>query len=83
MNLSSCPITSSKFIKLSIYRFMLLFYWYLTVILRGSAGYELIYITNEVVVFPYLVKLNDIGSYHGLREPVRKLENHYPELKIY
>ena len=34
-------------------------------------------------VFPYLVKLNDNGSYHGLREPIRKLENHYPELKIY
>ena len=33
-------------------------------------------------VFPYLVKLNDNGSYHGLREPIRKLENHYPELKI-
>ena len=30
-----------------------------------------------------LVKLNDNGSYHGLREPSRKLENHYPELKIY
>ena len=34
-------------------------------------------------VFPYLVKLNDNGSYYGLREPIRKLENHYPELKIY
>ena len=119
---------------------------YLTVILRGRAGYELIYITNEAVgrvgyyhlisgkseknncfskfssnsldffgwnllkswhflyrrrrqnifsdlqnfstrnslsVFPYLVKLNDNGSYHGLREPIRKLENYYPELKIY
>ena len=119
---------------------------YLTVILRGRAGYELIYITHEAVgrvgyyplisgkseknncfskfssnsldvfgwnllkswhflyrrrrenifsdlqnfstrnsssVFPYLVKLNDNGSYHGLREPIRKLENHYPELKIY
>ena len=110
---------------------------YFTVILRGLAGYELIYITNEAVgrsprritvlvnfqailsifsgetssnrdifftedtakkffptskisaqvnlpsVFPYLVKLNDNGSYHGLREPIRKLENHYPELKIY
>ena len=33
--------------------------------------------------FPYLVKLNDNGSYHGLREPIRKLENHYPALKIY
>ena len=33
--------------------------------------------------FPYLVKLNDNGSYHGLREPIRKLENHYPELKLY
>ena len=32
--------------------------------------------------FPYLVKLNDNGSYHGLREPIRKLENHYPKLKI-
>ena len=30
-----------------------------------------------------LVKLNDNGSYDGLREPIRKLENHYPELKIY
>ena len=119
---------------------------YLTVILQGRAGYELIYITNEAVglvgyyqlisskseknncfskfssnslyffgwnllkswrflyprrrekffsdlqnfskrnspwVFPYLVKLNDNGSYYGLREPIRKLENHYPELKIY
>ena len=35
------------------------------------------------LVFPYLVKLNDNGSYDGLREPIRKLENHYPELKIY
>jgi len=105
---------------------------YLTVILRGRAGYELIFITNEAVgrvgyyqplsgkseknncfskfssnsldffgwnllkswqflyrrrrknifsdlqnfstrnspsVFPYLVKLKDNGSYHGLREP--------------
>ena len=117
-------------------------YKYLTVILLGRAGYELIYITNEAVgpvgyyqlisdkfeknncfsnsldffrvkppqivtfslpktprknfsdlpnfstrnspsVFPYLVKLNDNGSYHGHREPIRKLENHYPELKIY
>ena len=121
-------------------------YIYLTVILRGRAGYELIYITNEAVgrvgyyqlisgkseknncfskfssncldffgwnffkswhflyrrrretifsdlqnfstrnspsVFPYLVKLNDNGSYDELREPIRKLENHYPELKIY
>ena len=126
--------------------------WYLTVILRGRAGYELIYITNEAVViissypavviissypassrritvlvnfqailliffgwnllkswhflyrrrretiffdlqnfstrnsplvFPYLVKLNNNCSYDGLREPIRKLENHYPELKIY
>ena len=119
---------------------------YLTVILRGRTGYELIYITNEAVgrvgyyqlisgkseknncfskfssnsldflgwkllkswhflywrrceknfsdlqnfstrnwpsVFPYLVKLNDNGSYHGLSEPIRWLENHYPELKIY
>ena len=110
---------------------------YLTVILRGRTGYELIYITNEAVgrvgyyqlisgkseknncfskfssnsldffgwtlrkswhflyrrrretifsdlqnfstrnspsVFPYLVKLNDNGSYDGLREPIRKLE---------
>ena len=38
---------------------------------------------NSPSVFPYLVKLNDNGSYHGLREPIRKLENHYPELKIY
>ena len=117
---------------------------YLTVTLRGRAGYELIYITNVAVgrvgyyqlisgkseknncfskfssnsldffrwnlckswhflyqqrlekicsdlqnfstrnspsVFPYLVKLNDNGSDHGLREPIRKLENHYHELK--
>ena len=26
-------------------------------------------------------QLDDNGSYHGLREPIRKLENHYPELK--
>ena len=26
---------------------------------------------------------NDNGSYHGLREPIRKLEDHYHELKIY
>ena len=42
--------------------------------------------TQEIrhhAVFPYLVKLNDNGSYDGLREPIRKLENHYPELKIY
>ena len=118
-------------------------YLYLTVILRGRAGYELIYITNEAAgrvgyyqlisgkseknncfskfssnsqlissgetsadrdifftddaakkffptstrnspsVFPYLVKLNDNGSYDGLRGPIRKLENHYHELKIY
>ena len=38
---------------------------------------------NSPSVFPYLVKLNDNGSYHGLREPIRNLENHYPELKIY
>ena len=38
---------------------------------------------NSQSVFPYLVKLNDNGSYHGLREPIRKLENHYHELKIY
>ena len=38
---------------------------------------------NLPSVFPYLVKLNDNGSYHGLREPIRKLESHYPELKIY
>ena len=38
---------------------------------------------NSPSVFPYLVKLNDNGSYDGLREPIRKLENHYPELKIY
>ena len=25
----------------------------------------------------------DNGTYHGIREPIRKLENHYPELKIY
>ena len=38
---------------------------------------------NSPSVFPYLVKLNDNGSYHGLREPITKLENHYPALKIY
>ena len=38
---------------------------------------------NSPSVFPYLVKLNDNSSYHGLREPIRKLENHYPEPKIY
>ena len=38
---------------------------------------------NSPSLFPYLVKLNDNGSYHGLREPLRKQENHYPELKIY
>ena len=38
---------------------------------------------NSPSVFPYLVKLNDNGSYVGLREPIRKLENHYHELKIY
>jgi len=38
---------------------------------------------NSPSVFPYLVKLNDNGSYHGLREPIRKLENHYRELNIY
>ena len=38
---------------------------------------------NSSSVFPYLVKLNDNGSYHGLREPITKLENHYHELKIY
>ena len=38
---------------------------------------------NSPSVFPYLVKLNDNGSYDGLREPIRKLENHYPELRIY
>ena len=32
---------------------------------------------NSPSVFPYLVKLNDNGSYDGLREPIRKLENHY------
>ena len=37
---------------------------------------------NSSSVFPYLVKLNDNGSYDGLREPIRKLENHYHELKI-
>ena len=31
----------------------------------------------------FLIWSNDNGSYHGLREPIRKLENHYPELKIY
>ena len=39
--------------------------------------------TRNSPVFPYLVKLNDNGSYDGLREPIRKLKNHYPELKIY
>ena len=38
---------------------------------------------NSPSVFPYLVKLNGNGSYRGLREPIRKPENHYPELKIY
>ena len=38
---------------------------------------------NSPSVFPYLVKHNDNGSSHGLREPIRKLENHYHELKIY
>ena len=38
---------------------------------------------NAPSVFPYLVQVNDNGSYHGLREPIRKLENHYPGLKIY
>ena len=38
---------------------------------------------NSPSVFPYLVKLNDNGSYHGPREPIRKLGNHYSELKIY
>ena len=38
---------------------------------------------NSPSVFPYLFKLDDNGSYHGLREPIRKLENHYPELKSY
>ena len=37
---------------------------------------------NSPSVFPYLVKLNDNGSYHGLRESIRKLENHHSELKI-
>ena len=32
---------------------------------------------NSPSVFPYLVKLNNNGSYHGLRESIRKLENHY------
>jgi len=115
-------------------------YIYLTVILRGRAGYELIYqviissypasprritvlvnfqaillifsgetssnrdifftedaakiffptskisaqeIRNQFFLIKFLVKLNDIDSYRGLREPIRKLENHYPELKIY
>ena len=39
--------------------------------------------TKFAISFPYLVKLNDNGSYDGLREPIRKLENHYHELKIY
>ena len=121
------------------FTFWKVFIHYLTVILRGRAGYELIYITNEAAgrvgyyqlisskseknncfskfssnsldfigwnlrklwhflyrrrrekffsdqhkkfVFPYLVKLNDNGSYDGLREAIRKLENHYHELKI-
>ena len=38
---------------------------------------------NSPSVFPYLVKLNDNSSYDGLREPIRKLENHYHELQIY
>ena len=139
------PISAKTRIKLWILD-RTYWYSYLTVILRGRAGYELIHITNEAVgrvgyyqlisgkseknncfskfssnsldffgwnplkswhflyrrrrekffcdlqnfstrnspsVFPYLVKLNDNGSYHGLREPIRKLKNHYPELKIY
>ena len=31
----------------------------------------------------FLIKLKHNGSYHGLKEPIRKIENHYPELKIY
>ena len=38
---------------------------------------------NSPSVFPYLVNVNDNGSYHGLRKPIRKLENRYPELNIY
>ena len=40
-------------------------------------------IHHQFFLINYFVKLNDNGSYHGLREPIRKLENHYPELKIY
>ena len=113
--------------ELVVYLFFSPIYIYLTVILRGRAGYPAsprritvlvnfqaillissgetssnrdIFFTddaakknfsdfqnfstrNSLSVFPYLVKLNDNGSYHGLREPIRKLENHYPELKIY
>ena len=148
-SLSSLVFRTSKFLEFKEFNKTIIPFapvGYLTVILRGRAGYELIYITNEAVgrvgyyqlisgkseknncfskfsrnfldffgwdllkswhflyrrrreknfsdlqnfstrnspsVFPYLVKLNDNGSYHGLREPIRKLENHYPELKIY
>ena len=52
---------------------------------RETIFFDLQYFStrNSPSVFPYLVKLNDNGSYDGLREPIRKLENHYPELKIY
>ena len=36
----------------------------------------------EVMAFNIYRQLKDNGSYHELREPIRKLENHYPELKI-
>ena len=38
-----------EFLKTYIYLLVNGFYIYLTVILRGRAGYELIYITNEAV----------------------------------
>ena len=57
---------------------------YLTVILRGRAGYELIYITNEAVGrVGYYQLISIMADMMGLREPIRKVENHYPELKIY
>ena len=36
---------------------------------------------NGTGLTPMMTKA--LCSYHGLSEPIRKLENHYPELKIY
>ena len=58
-----------------------LYFYVLSTVLRISSFK--FYTRNSPSVFPYLVKLNDNGSYDRLREPIRKLENHYPELKIY